>query len=130
AMRIAVSRAAAQLAVSSGELAISLPGLATYPVRYERQETSERGDWTFVGRVETRLGPQAAVLTFGRDGVFGVLPAPEGHLLHVTTSHGETYVQRAGGLVPVGRPPGGVLDDVVRPPSPSAAPPTGEATAQ
>ena len=111
--RIAISRVAAQRAVTSGTLQVTLPGGAAYPVRYERQETSPSGDWTFVGRVETSLGALAAVLTFGRDGVFGVLPAPDGKMLHIVTSHGESYIQPAGGLLPPGVPAGTLPDDVV-----------------
>jgi hypothetical protein len=111
--RIAISRVAAQRAVISGMLQVALPGVAVYPVRYERQETSPSGDWTFVGRVETSLGALAAVLTFGKDAVFGVLPTPDGRMLHIVTSHGESYIQPAGGLLPPGMPAGMLPDDMV-----------------
>ncbi|MCR6664398.1 MAG: M12 family metallo-peptidase [Luteimonas sp.] len=124
--RIAISRSAAQRAMASGMLQVTLPGVAPYPVRYERQETSPSGDWTFVGRVETSLGALAAVLTFGRDGVFGVLPTPDGRMLHIVTSHGESYIQPAGGLLPPGVPAGTLPDDMVfreESPIPGAMPP-------
>ncbi|TWT20343.1 hypothetical protein FQY83_11490 [Luteimonas marina] len=114
-VRVGISRVAAERAVGDGTLRIALPGRAAYPVRYERQETSPSGDWTFVGRVDTPLGKLAAVITFGRDGVFGVLPTPEGRMLHIVTNHGESYVQPAGGLMPAGVPDYVVPQDVVVP---------------
>ena len=112
---ILISRDAARQAVSSGVLQVTLPNRITYPVRFERQETSPSGDWTFVGRVNTRIGKLAAVLTFGRAGVFGVLPAPDGRMLHIVTNHGQAFIQPAGGLVPVGTPAGAPPNDVVVP---------------
>src|SRR3546814_4527722 len=72
-------------------------------VALEEQRLEPDGRWTVVGRVQTRLGAQAMVLTFGPDAVFGVLPQPDGSLLHITTSHGNTEITAAGGLLPPGR---------------------------
>lgn len=118
-VRIGISRVAAQRAVGDGMLRVALPGRAAYPVHYERQETSPTGDWTFIGRVDTPLGKLAAVITFGRDGVFGVLPTPEGTMLHIVTNHGESYVQPAGGLMPAGTPDHAVPQDAIAPPGPA-----------
>src|SRR3546814_1510850 len=67
-----------------------LPGGGHYSVALEEQRLEPDGRWTVVGRVQTRLGAQAMVLTFGPDAVFGVLPQPDGSLLHITTSHGRS----------------------------------------
>src|SRR3546814_338409 len=40
---------------------------------------------------------------FGPGAVWGVLPQPDGSLLHITTSHGNTEITAAGGLLPPGR---------------------------
>lgn len=111
--RIHISLAAAQRAATTGVLHVTLPNRTRYPVRYERQETTATGNWTFVGRVSTRIGALAAVITFGRDGVFGVLPAPDGQMLHIVTIRGESYIQPAGGLLPTGTPASTLPDDAV-----------------
>ena len=119
---IRISRDAARQAVSSGVLQVTLPNRTTYPVRFERQETAPSGDWTFVGRVNTRIGKLAAVITFGRAGVFGVLPAPDGRMLHIVTNHGQAFIQPAGGLVPVGMPSSARVRDIALPKSAKQAP--------
>lgn len=112
---IQISRDAALQAVSSGILQVTLPNRTSYPVRFERQETSANGDWTFVGRVSTRIGKLAAVITFGRAGVFGVLPTPDGRMLHIVTNHGQAYIQPAGGLLPIGMPSNVQVKDIAIP---------------
>lgn len=84
------------------ELSVALPDGQRYSVALENERLEPGGQWTVVGRVRTRVGAQAMVLTFGPDAVFGVLPRPDGSLLHVTTSHGSTVVAPAGGLLPPG----------------------------
>lgn len=97
---IAISRRAAEQAARSGTLQVVLPGGLAFPVHFERSEVAGRGNWTFVGRVDSRLGRLAAVITFGRAGVFGVLPTPEGRMLQLTTEHGQAYLHEAGGMLP------------------------------
>src|SRR3546814_18016512 len=86
-----------------GKFHVALPGGGHYSVALEEQRLEPDGRWTVVGRVQTRLGAQAMVLTFGPDAVFGVLPQPDVSLLHITTSHGNTEITAAGGLPPPGR---------------------------
>jgi hypothetical protein len=109
---IRVSKEAAQRAVVTGRLPIVLPGGPGYDVVFDRQESATNGDWTFIGKVDTRLGRQSAVLTFGPEGVFGVLPRPDGTLLQITTSHGVTVLEPMRPIHP--------------PSSPSAAPPVND----
>jgi hypothetical protein len=85
-----------------GELSVGLPDGRRYLVALERQRFDPRGQWTVIGRVQTRIGKQAMVLTFGPDAVFGVLPHPDGSLLQITTTRGKTGVTDAGGLLPPG----------------------------
>ena len=81
-----------------------MPDGTTQALRIERQYTDETGHWNLVGRARTRIGPQAMVLTFGANAVFGTLPMSDGHLLSVTTGPGgRVEIQQAGGLVPDGR---------------------------
>lgn len=97
---IAISRRAAEQAARTGTLQVVLPEGLAFPVHFERGEPSGRGNWTFIGRVDSRLGRLAAVITFGRAGAFGVLPTPDGRMLQLTTEHGQTYLQEAGGMLP------------------------------
>ena len=100
--RIRISRDAARLATERGMVPVVLPDGTHFEVRYEREEFASTGDWTFVGRVRTPFGELASVLTFGPDGVFGTLPAPDGRLFQVTTSHGTSTIAAAGGMLPEG----------------------------
>lgn len=85
-----------------GELSVSLPDGRRYPVALESQRQEPGGQWTVVGRVQTPIGAQAMVLTFGAGAVFGVLPRPDGSLLQITTTRGKTEIADAGGLLPPG----------------------------
>lgn len=85
-----------------GKLDVSLPDGGRYSVALEDQRLEPGAQWTVVGRVQTRLGPQAMVLTFGPDAVFGVLPSPDGSLMQVTTTRGQTEIAAAGGMLPPG----------------------------
>jgi hypothetical protein len=98
--RIQISRRAAQAAVQTGSVDVQLPDGTRFPVVFDREETSPEGDWTLVGRVPS--SPGAAVITFGRDGVFGVLPTPDGRMLQISTVRGESFIGPAGGIIPPG----------------------------
>ena len=86
-----------------GALDVLLPGGARYTVALEEQRFDPGGQWTVIGRVQTRLGAQTMVLTTGPDAVFGVLPRPDGSLAQITTTSGNTQIADAGGLLPPGR---------------------------
>lgn len=114
---IRISRDAARRAVELGYVPVVLPDGTRYDVRFEREERAFTGDWTFVGRVDTPIGALASVLTFGPDGVFGTLPAPDGRMFQITTSHGKSTIAAAGGMLPP-RDSASTLpeDDLVIPP--------------
>lgn len=97
-----LTRAMLERAWQDGQLAVGLPDGRRYPVVLEDQRFEPGGNWTVVGRVQTRVGAQAMVLTFGPDAVFGVLPRPDGSLLQITTTQGKTEIADAGGLLPPG----------------------------
>jgi hypothetical protein len=97
-----LTRAMLERAWEDGELSVGLPDGRHYPVALESQRFDPGGQWTVVGRVQTRIGAQAMVLTFGPDAVFGVLPRPDGSLLQITTTRGKTGIADAGGLLPPG----------------------------
>jgi hypothetical protein len=118
----AIDAATARAAVRDGELHVAMPDGTTQALRIERQYTDETGHWNLVGRARTRIGPQAMVLTFGANAVFGTLPMSDGHLLSVTTGPGgRVEIQQAGGLVPDGRTAAESVD-VLAPPRPRSVP--------
>lgn len=123
---IRISLDAARRAVERGTVAVVLPENTRYDVRFEREERASTGDWTFIGRVATPFGDLASVLTFGPDGVFGTLPAPDGRVFHITTRHGVSSIAPAGGLLPAGADALDGASDIALPPrAPSAGTPRG-----
>jgi hypothetical protein len=72
---------------------LELPGTRgrTLHARFERS-TSAHGDFTWIGKVQTGLGEQAAVITFGRDATFGTIPQPDGPPLRIETRHGRPWL--------------------------------------
>lgn len=116
---VRMNREAAVRAASTGSMDVTLPDGTRFPVTFERTEQGPRGNLTWVGRVETPIGKLAAVLTYGRDGVFGVLPTPEGQLLQVLTRDGHAYLQPDPGLIPPGVDPDAPSPDYVIPPPPT-----------
>lgn len=107
----ALDAAQMRSAVRDGELRVALPDGTSYPIRIERQYTDDTQRWHVVGRAQTRVGPQAMVLTFGADAVFGILPMPDGRLLHVTTMPGgKVQIAHAGDMIPPGIAPSDAND--------------------
>ncbi len=85
-----------------GALGIQLADGTQYPVLVESERSDFGGRSTFIGKVKTRTGMQSAVLTFGKDAVFGVLPMPDGRKLSVSTTNGVVGIALAGGIIPPG----------------------------
>lgn len=113
---VRMNREAAERAATTGSMEVGLPDGTRYPVVFERVKQGPRGNMTWIGRVASPAGDLAAVLTYGRDGVFGVLPTPEGRILQVKTSHGQTYLEPDPGLIPPGVDPEAPFPDYVIPP--------------
>lgn len=115
---VGVSRQAAEdAAASKGQLMIQLPSGERFGIRFERSEYASNGNWTFIGKVSTQLGPQAAVLTFGPAGVFGVLPIPQGSQMQLTTTRGVTVLEPLRPMHPRDPATGELPIDYVIPPA-------------
>lgn len=108
--RIRLDRYAAESAMRNGHLPIALPDGTRYQVKMEREELGPHNNWSVIGHLETPVGALAAVITFGRDGVFGVLPRPDGRMMHITTNSGISQIAPAGDVLPPGARPDQVVD--------------------
>lgn len=77
-----------------GDASLALPSKSGKPVsaRFDRIVSRPDGRWSWVATVETDLGPQSAVLTFGDGVTFGLIPQPEGPALRIDTVHGKTWL--------------------------------------
>src|SRR5690606_16977 len=112
---VRMSRSAAERARTTGSMEVGLPDGTRYPVVFERIRQGPRGNMTWIGRVASPAGDLAAVLTYGRNGVFGVLPTPEGRILQIKTRHGQAYLEPDPGLIPPGVDPEAPFPDYVLP---------------
>ena len=117
---VRMNREAAERAATTGSMEVGLPDGTRYPVVFERVKQGPRGNMTWIGRVASPFGDLAAVLTYGRDGVFGVLPTPEGTILQVKTSHGQAWLEPDPGILPPGVDPEAPFPDYVIPQQPAA----------
>lgn len=110
-----LTTATLERAWQAGVLTVSPSHGAPWRVAIEDRRPEPGGLWTLVGRVQTRFGGQAMVMTFGPDGIFGVLPQPDGSQLQVTTSAGVVRIAPAGGILPPGEDPSSVGPDYLIP---------------
>lgn len=117
---VRMNREAAKRAATTGSMEVGLPDGTRYPVVFERVKQGPRGNMTWIGRVASPAGDLAAVLTYGRDGVFGVLPTPEGTILQIKTSHGQAWLEPDPGMIPPGVDPDAPFPDYVVPAPPSS----------
>lgn len=79
----------------SGHLAFTAPDGSQFALDYDRHITHEDGNWTWVGRKDGGTTGQDAVITFGPDATYGVLPSSNGQQLRIATLGGKTYVSSA-----------------------------------
>lgn len=79
-------------AIFQGGMWLPNPAGGRIYVKYQRHVLHANGTWTWIGTVATVHGEQPAVLTFGKDGVFGLVPQASGYPLRIVTSHGQTRV--------------------------------------
>jgi hypothetical protein len=89
---IEISEDSALAAVFQGGMWLPTPSGGRVYAKYARHIVHANGIWTWVGTVETVHGAQQVVLTFGKDGVFGMIPQASGYPLRIVTSQGETRV--------------------------------------
>jgi hypothetical protein len=79
-------------AVFKGGMWLPTPAGGRVYVKYQRHILHANGTWTWVGTVSTVHGDQSVVLTFGKDGAFGLIPQASGYPLRIVTQGGETRV--------------------------------------
>jgi hypothetical protein len=89
---IKISEESAMDAVFQGGMWLPTPSGGRVYAKYARHIVHANGIWTWVGTVDTLHGAQQVVLTFGKDGVFGIIPQASGYPLRIVTSQGETRV--------------------------------------
>lgn len=83
---------AALQAIAAGGMWVPTPDGGRIYLQYVRHEVFPNGDWTWVGRAQSAQGEQSAVITFGKNAVFGVIPRYGDTPLHLTTAAGRTWV--------------------------------------
>jgi len=132
-----VDRAAFEAASGRGRsLALPSTDVAAQRARFERSER-RNGDYTWIGKVDTELGEQAVVVTFGRDAVFGTIPQRRGPPLRVETQRGRHVLvegearrkMQAGSRDDSRIPPAGAGTDDGTPPAAYATTTTATGTA-
>lgn len=65
--------------------------------KYDHHLVHDNGDWTWVGKVQTAHGLQSAVITFGKDAVFGRIPQASGRALRLVTADGQKLLVQTDG---------------------------------
>ncbi len=89
---IKISEGNAFDAVFQGGMWLPNPSGGRIYVKYQRHILHANGTWTWIGTVSTVHGDQSVVLTFGKDGVFGLVPQVSGYPLRIVTRAGATSV--------------------------------------
>jgi hypothetical protein len=79
-------------AVFKGGMWLPNPAGGRIYVKYQRHILHDNGTWSWIGTVSTVHGDQSVVLTFGKDGVFGLVPQASGYPLRIVTRQGQTRV--------------------------------------
>lgn len=79
-------------AVFEGGMWLPNPAGGRIYAKYQRHIIHPNGTWTWIGTVSTVHGEQSVVLTFGKDGVFGLIPQASGHPLRIVSRVGQTRV--------------------------------------
>lgn len=79
-------------AIFQGGMWLPNPAGGHIYAKYQRHILHDNGTWTWIGTVSTVHGDQSVVLTFGKDGAFGMIPQASGYPLRIVTRAGETRV--------------------------------------
>lgn len=79
-------------AVFKGGMWLPNPAGGQIYVKYQRHILHGNGTWTWIGTTSTVHGDQSVILTFGKDGVFGLIPQDSGYPLRIMTRKGQTTV--------------------------------------
>jgi hypothetical protein len=86
---VAVSEDQAMQAIFKGGMWLPNATGGREYAKYDHHMVHDNGDWTWVGTVQTDHGLQSAVITFGKDAVFGRIPQASGHALRLVTADGK-----------------------------------------
>lgn len=89
---IKLSEDSALDAVFQGGMWLPNPAGGRIYAKYQRHIIHANGTWTWIGKVSTVHGEQSVVLTFGKDGAFGLIPQASGYPLRIVTRAGQTRV--------------------------------------
>lgn len=79
-------------AVFQGGMWLPNPSGGRIYAKYLRHIVHPNGTWSWIGTVSTVRGDQSVVLTFGKDGAFGLIPQASGYPLRIVTAAGQTRV--------------------------------------
>jgi hypothetical protein len=90
-----LSEAYALRAIADGSMRVTGPAGQPIQLQYERHVEHPDGNWTWIGRVAGAGKGAEAILTFGKDAVFGTIANGTGAPLQVTTASGRTWVVEA-----------------------------------
>jgi hypothetical protein len=89
---VRLSETYALRAIADGSMRVTGPAGQPIELKYERHVEHPDGNWTWIGRVAGAGKGAEAILTFGKDAVFGTIANGSGEPLQVTTASGRTWV--------------------------------------
>lgn len=92
---ITVSEAHAIKASVDGTMTLPTPDGKTLQISYLSRRDAKGGIWTWVGRVDGQPVGNEAVISFGKDAVFGSLGTIDGMTYQLTTIEGKPYIMAA-----------------------------------
>src|SRR5690348_1852483 len=97
AVPVAVSEDQAMQAIFKGGMWLPNAGGGREYAKYDHHLVHDNGDWTWVGKVQTTHGLQSAVITFGKEAVFGRIPQASGNALRLVTAGGQKLLVQTDG---------------------------------
>ena len=97
AVPVAVSESQAMQAIFKGGMWLPNATGGREYAKYDHHLIHDDGNWTWVGKVQTSHGPQSAVITFGKDAVFGSIPQASGNALRLVTAGGQKLLVQTDG---------------------------------
>lgn len=97
AVPVAVSENHAMQAIFNGGMWLPNATGGREYAQYDHHLIHDDGDWTWVGKVQTDHGMQSAVITFGKDAVFGLIPQATGNPLRLVTADGQKMLVQTDG---------------------------------
>ena len=79
-------------AIFKGGLWLPNPAGGQIYAKYQRHILHANGTWTWIGTVDTVHGAQSVVLTFGKNGAFGLIPQADGYPLRIVSDATGTHL--------------------------------------